>query len=329
MKALLTKLLLTLSIIAFFTACVGEKKNTTIELPKWYLNPPANNFITLYGTGEGKTLNEAKNNALKDMSEKLVVSVASSMNSITTTSDDGTNSSYLKENIKNVKVEAKKITFSNYKTQKAIQNGNSFFVMVSSDRHELFNEQKKEFDLIDRRIDSALKTLVGKSKLEKIHLLQNQQKNLNDGKNKSFVLYAIENDFGYQSYHKKYDDIIGEIDFLKNSVTISINSNLKTDPYKEHIISLLNQNNYKIVTNNSEVVIDINSNVRYSKARGWDIAKVATTINVKAQNKTITNQTINTLGRSSSSKENALVSSGDKFKKEIEKQGVDKVLFGK
>jgi hypothetical protein len=127
MKALLTKLLFILSIIAFFTACVGEKKNTPIQLPKWYLNPPANNFTTLYGTGEGKTLNEAKNNALKDMSEKLVVSVASSMNSITTTSDDGTNSSYLKENIKNVKVEAKKITFSNYKTQKVIQNGNSFF----------------------------------------------------------------------------------------------------------------------------------------------------------------------------------------------------------
>jgi hypothetical protein len=329
MKPLSIRAFFTLLIIISFSGCVGAKKDTQIQIPKWFLNPPANNITTLYGTGEGKSLADAKNNALKDMSEKLVITVASSVNSITTTSYDGVNSNYLKENIKNVKVDAKKITFSNYKTSKAIQSDNSFFVMVNSARNELFNEQKKEFDLIDDKINSTLKTLQNKSKLEKIHLLQNLKPTLIEGKNKAFILYAIENSFAYQTYHKKYDDITNEIDFLKNNLTIQINSNLKIDPYKEHITALLNQNNYKTVPNNAEVIININSNVRYSKARGWDIAKVATTLNVTADNKTSTNQTINTLGRSSSSKKNALVSSGDRFKKEIEKQGVDKIIFGK
>lgn len=330
MKSLSIKILLTCFVILFISGCGATKsKPASTQLPSWYLNPPTNTALSLYGTGESSTLNKAKNNALKDMSEKLVVSVESSMNTIVRTSTDGTDSSYSEQNIKDVQVEAKKITFSNYKTQKAIQSGGRFFVLVNSDRGELFNEQKKAFSLIDAKIDSKTSVAKNQSTLEKIYTLQNLVLTLNDAKNKAFVLYAIKNQFNYQTYHKKYDSLINQIDVLKNSVSVSIKSNMKNAPYKEHITSLLNKNNYKIVKQNADVIIDINNNVRYSKARGWDIAKVATTINVKTQNKNISNQTINTIGRSSSSQENALVSSGDRFKKMIEKDGVDKLLFGK
>ncbi len=56
----------------FVTACSQQPtlSNTVQTLPSWYLNPTPNSTVFLYGVGEGKTLQEAKNHALNDVSSK-------------------------------------------------------------------------------------------------------------------------------------------------------------------------------------------------------------------------------------------------------------------
>jgi len=249
--------------------------------------------------------------------------VQSSINTITKASGK----TYSKNIIKDIKLEAKKITFSNYKVKKAIQSSNSFFALVSVNRNELFIQKQKEFKLLDNKIKNNKKNLQDKAKLEQIYILEKMKPSINEAKNTAFVLYAINNDFNYQIYHKEYNNHINTLNNLKNNLSLKITSNTKDSLYKQYLIGLLNQNNYKVSEDAQDVNIKILNNIRYSFARGWHIAKVSTTLNIMANDKVISNHIINTVGRSSSNKQNALVSSAYQFNKKIKKLGLHKILF--
>jgi len=312
-------------IVLSIQGCSNSNKTIQTSLPIWYLNSPTNTIQSLYGTGEADSLNEAKTNALNNMSEQLIVSIESSMNTITKSSSN----SYSKELIRNINLSAKKITFSNYKVNKAIHSGNSFFVLVSTNRIELFNEKQKEFNLINKKIDTVISQSKKLSKLEKIYAIEQIKPNINEAKNLAFTLYAINNKFNYQSYFMKYDKYINNINSLKNNLIIKIISNTKNTMYIKHLKALLTNNNYKISSTNENVLIEISNNIRYSTARGWKIAKVSTTIEVLVNNKSIATNTISTIGRSTSNNQNAIVSSAAQFKKKISTIGLNKILFNK
>jgi hypothetical protein len=289
------------------------------------MNSPLNTSTTLYGTGEANSLNEAKTNALNNMSQQLVVSVQSSMNTITKSSSN----SYSKELIRDIKLSAKKITFSNYKVQKVVQSGNSFFVLLSVNRIKLFNEKQKELNTLDIKIETSLTNMQNSTKIEQIYNLEQLKPTILEARNLAFTLYAINNQFDYQSYYSKYDKHLNNINLLKNSLVIKLVSNTKNTMYIEYLKELLNKNNYKTSTSNEDVLIKISNNIRYSIARAWQIAKVSTTLDVLANNKSISTNTISTIGRSTSSKQNALASSAKQFKKKINTIGINKILFNK
>jgi len=54
---------------------------------------------------------------------------------------------------------------------------------------------------------------------------------------------------------------------------------------------------------------------------------VSSNISVISEGKTVSNMTISSVGRSSTSKENALINASKYFKNEIEKQGLNQLLF--
>ena len=57
---------------------VNCSQNQTIELPKWYINPPQNDSIKLYGVGYGMNIQNAEQNALDNLAQKIVVNISSS-----------------------------------------------------------------------------------------------------------------------------------------------------------------------------------------------------------------------------------------------------------
>jgi len=307
-------------IIINITACSSSKQTS---LPKWYLNSPSNTHNTLYGTGEAYSLNEAKTNALKNMSEQLVVSVKSSMSTITKTSS----STYDKQLIRDINLKTKKISFSNYKVTKAVQTAGTFYVLVEVDKIELFNEKQEELRLLDNKIDTSINNMQSLSKLEKIYALEKLKPTILEAKDLSFIVHAINNNFDYSPYFTKYEEYINQINILKNNLNIKIISNTKNTHYKEYLKELLTKENYKVSNSNEDVIIKISNNIRYSTARGWQIVKASSTLNIISNNKTVSTKTISTIGRSSSTKQNALQSSALAFKKKIQKIGIDKILY--
>ncbi|WP_419770823.1 MAG: LPP20 family lipoprotein [Candidatus Marinarcus sp.] len=320
------------SMLFLFTGCVQMPlmKKETAQVPQWYLNAPANTSAYLYGTGEGTSLQSAKSAALNDMSGRLSVQVSSSLNQTTTTSRNNSGENgYNKEVTQNINIAVQNINFTNAVIEKTITLGNSFFVLMKVNRQELFNQTKQEFDMTNRRINDLLEVSNVQPILEQIYTLQNLQPVLLEAKNQASVLKALNNGFDESSYFHHYSRIENSLVTSKAAVKIKIATNLQSSYFADEFIDELNKNEYKIVSSNENVKITLNNKVNYSTAMGWKIAKVATTISVISNGKIISNNIINSVGRSTSSEINAVMSASKDFKLQLLKKGLDSILFNK
>ena len=182
---ILRNFILFLSFSIIFTGCIKmptskDGKHTASSIPNWYLKAPQNSSEYIYGTGESNSIDNAKNEALNNMSARLVTSVGSSLKSTTKSSSDGT---YSKDVSKQLKVEVQKIRFANATIEKNAVVGNNFYVLAKVDRIELFNTKKKDFNVLNTRIDTRYKQLESMPKLEKINGLSQLYPNLIKAKN--------------------------------------------------------------------------------------------------------------------------------------------------
>ena len=327
------KQLATVSFVAvFYTGCIGGKMpEKEIKLPSWYLNAPLNNGLYLYGSGEGSTLEQSKSNALNAMAAGLVVSVASSTQINTKTTLSNNQESYSKDVSKNLKVEVQKIKFTNATLKNSEHLGGKFYTLMQTNRIDLFDQQKGEFDGKDQRIEMLYRRLEGKSKLEQIHILQNIYPDIKEAKAQAIVLHAINNDFEYGHYIKKYDSYIDRIDEIKSLVLISVVTKQGVGNFKDHLIDMLNRDKFKVTFENkkSDIEIELSVQPKYSMASGWHIAKVTTTVSVVTNGKIVSNKIINSVGRSSTSQEGALEDASKRFRESLEKETLDKIVFGK
>ncbi len=326
------KLLIAIFIIVFLNACFSNVTSLSQEesIPVWYMNAPLNNAVFIYGEGQSTNLSDAKDNALNAMASKLVVSVGSTTSSITTTSVKNTVSSYSKDVTKDVQIDVQKIKFTNASVDKSTKIADEYYILMKVNRIELFDNKKKEFDINDNRITSEYNSLSRYGKLEQIHILQNIYPSIIEAKKESIILNVINNDFDNASYMEKYDSYIDKISQLKNDSTIMVITNNKEKYFADLLIDILNQNQYKVSnSSNSDLEVSLNNKVKYSIARGWNIAKVTTTISVSSNNKIISNMIINSLGRSSTSSESALENASQNFLMQIQEKTLDKVIFNK
>ena len=327
-------ILLVTTITLILSGCMSNMlpKKQELSLPSWYINSPTNTTLYIYGEGEGSSIKEAKSNALDTMASRLVVSVSSSMTTKTDTSRSSTSgSSYSKDVSKSVKLDVEKIKFSNAKAIESTNLGNKFYVLMKVNREKLFDSKKKEFDINDKRVDTLYNSLSSLSKLEQIHTLQDMYPKVINGKRQAIVLNAIKNDFDQGPFLEKYDSYIDAIYDLKSTSIIVVKTNSKDKYFADQLVDQLNQQQFKISTNSDDgdIIIKINNKVKYSIARGWNIAKVSTTLSVVSAGKIVSNKIISTVGRSSTSKESALENASLSFIKRVKKETLDKVIFSK
>lgn len=328
---MISKLLVSFILALFLSGCFQQPSSapsSSYSIPKWYLNPIPNSNIYLYGVGEGKTLKEAKNNALNDMASRLSVTIDSSIQQYKNITSSNTSvGNYQKKLTQNINVEVKKINFTNASVTNSEILNNSFFVQMKVNRQELFNAHKNAFDLTEQTIQTNVKQSSSLPILERIYALKQLEPTLEKATSQALILNAIENSFVVQPFVKNYQDIQNQAQTLKNNLRVKLSTNLTQKHFANELLSLLNAQGYKIVSTQPNVEIHLNHTVNYSVALGWQITKVSSNISVISSDKTVSNTVINSVGRSSSSKENALVNASKYFKNEVEKQGLDRVLF--
>ncbi|MCK5294157.1 MAG: LPP20 family lipoprotein [Arcobacteraceae bacterium] len=315
-----------LTSLLLMTGCIKQNTQKIVQedIPQWYLSPIQNNQNFIYGTGEGYSLDEAKNNALNDISSRLIVSVSSTLNTTTFSSSSG---NYSKNTKKSLNIESQKIKFNNPKIKKSTKNNQIIYIMMQVNRDKLFTEKRKEFIFENQQLTQKYKNIKTKSLLEQIFDLKELKSTLIKSKNKAYILYAINNNFDYSQYINNYNHYLEEENRLKSIISISISTNNKNEFFKDILSQKLNKNNYKLKTTDGDIQISIKNNIRYSEARGWEIAKVTTTLSVSTKSKILSNTIIKTIGRSTSTKLNALSSASQQFTKKLNQIGINRILF--
>lgn len=304
-----------------------QNDNKTQAIPSWYLSPTPNSETYLYGVGEGKTLQEAKNSALNDMASRLSVTLDSSINQYKQSVSFNTTQSYQKKITENINVEVKAINFTNASIEHSEVVANSFFVLAKVNRQELFNSYKNAFDLSESTVNSTVQNSKNKPILERIYTLQAALPTIEKATSQAIILSAINTQFDSNRYLMKYTTISNDISTLKDQLKIKIATNLSQKLFANEFIDALNQEGYKVSNSQHNLEIQLLSTVNYSIALGWEIAKVSTTISVISEGKIVSNNIISSIGRSSSSSENALLNASKTFKQEVLKKGLNAILF--
>lgn len=313
--------------IIFFVGCGKNEPIQSSTIPTWYLNSPNNTPLYLYGEGSGYTLEEAKINALNTMASKLIVSISSSLSTQTNTYTNSISSSYDKSVSKKLNQDVEKIEFTNATVEKAEQIINQFYVLMRVNREQLFLLKKKDFINQDKRIEKLFSNAQLKDPFEKIFALNEIIELSKDASKKVKILNAIDNDFNAQKYINKYTQYQDIQNELKHNTPLQLSSNLENDYFKNIVKELLSLERYKI-SQNSQVKLELFTTIQNSQTMGWNIVKANTNITLKNNTKILSSYTINSIGRSSTSKESAISNAALDLKNQIKKKRIENILFG-
>ena len=106
---------------------------TLQKTPKWYIDSQQNTDAILYGVGSSPNKEQAIQEALSNMKEKVYTSVSSSK----FIQDMVVNEQIASEYINNVKLKTPNIPISNYKITKIEEKNEVFYAMVEVEKHKL------------------------------------------------------------------------------------------------------------------------------------------------------------------------------------------------
>ena len=187
MKKLLSALLLTL---VFSCSSISGTSSGDIS---WYLSPVQNNSESIYGVGQGHTLEEATKSALSDASARLSTTVSSTSTTLLEESKYDVNDEFRQQISQNIE----KIEFPNFEVTKSTTKDAATYVEVMIDRKQFVDLQK-----------------------EKIEFLDNQIRNINKSVNKQNIIQQ-------RSSYNKIIDLGGQSEILTRIIYPASNGELK------------------------------------------------------------------------------------------------------
>ena len=148
-----------------FISCSSSQKELKIQsIPSWFLSSQVQDKDNLYGRSSAYSLEEAKKQALSNISSYLSVEIQSSTN-IQKKSGNG----YYDKNVsQKINTSTKKLQFTNAKIIKNIIIDSKYYVLVQVNKNKLFDENKNILLNSDKNINNKMDEHKNSSLLEKI-----------------------------------------------------------------------------------------------------------------------------------------------------------------
>ena len=136
-----------------FISCTGaQKKLKSQDIPSWFLSSPAQDKNNLYGTSSAYSLEQAKKQALNNISSYLSIEIQSS-----TEIQKNSGNGYYNHNIsQNISTNTKKLQFTNTKIIKDTIINSKYYVLVQVNKNKLFDENKNILLNSDKNINNLL-----------------------------------------------------------------------------------------------------------------------------------------------------------------------------
>ncbi|OCL86599.1 LPP20 family lipoprotein [Arcobacter porcinus] len=269
------KTIIYLIIALFLTSCSNNKPEPqALSYPNWYLNPTQNTLTTLYGVGEGRTLTEATNSALDNLSSRLLVTVQSN---ITITEKSYRDFREYATSTTNSEISSKtaELGFKNYKIDESIYFSGKNIVQVSIKKDDLIQTIKSDIEKLYSELD-----FVKKQQYDTLTLYLKEQELLSkfyNSSNKAQILDSL----GYDiKFIQKTNSLRDEINSLKNRATFYISADNESSKYKNIFKDALLKRGFKVVNSIAPYELNLGSEISRKSPQGFYIYENILTITI-------------------------------------------------
>jgi len=321
------KTIISIFITLFIIGCGGSRQPEPVSYPSWFLNPPANDGSSLYGTGEGRDIDSAKASALNSVAASLSITVSSQFKKNESSQSFNGNENAYHSALNTVKAEVKAIEFSDYKI---IQNqvvGSKALVLVEVSRFKLFTAQKEKLERFSQELKTEQNNINRQSSLKKAYLYEQNRDKTQRLTSLALLIKSINSDFDTAPYFQQTADIkqaqSDAIDDAKVSITAEPDAEVFVAVLKEG----LNKAGVKIVTRGANTSIHLKNSFQTDEIYGFKIAKATLSIFTQdSSHKNIATKMITLSGKSRYDYDKAKASASQGLGKKIEAEGIYSVL---
>jgi hypothetical protein len=326
---------LILIIIALIVVGCGSSKPPVVEkkevkIASWYISPPNNDNIYLYGVAEGTNMQKATQNALENLSSRLSVTISSQIEDTTTSKREYSN--YLKKSTTKVsKSETKELTLNNYKIQNSQKVAyNRYLVMVSIKKSEIIKSIKDKISQIDINIDTELKH-ISTDVISQIVKYTKVLNILNQNISKADILSRLDSSYDIGKYYQRVANISKEIAQLKNSISFYIEYDHNSESLIEIIKNELSKYEYNIsdTKNSDSILLKVSTNLTQKRAYDFKIVEADMSIRVSSNSISLGGSSIRFKSASTTSFYNATVKLKESLRKYIKENKIVSIVGSK
>ena len=212
-----------LLLLLLLLSCSNNLVNNISNAPKWYVNPPQNNHIYLYGVGYGSSLQEATKISLNNIAEKILVTVSSSLKINNQESTVNDNSEHESRQEQDITLQVKEIDFTDYQLVKSDQSGKTIYSLVKVKRKDLtdyyFAQIKKDHIIIK----AATNDLNSLSYIEQFTKINKVKDLIIKNETKLELLKILDADSKiFNKYIKYYNLLLKKQIWLKNNIILKV-----------------------------------------------------------------------------------------------------------
>ncbi len=289
------------------------------EVPNWFYSiPQSSNYF--YGAGSGETFEDAKNSALNQIASTISVTISSSFSKYESYTEDSQTKDFYKSLTNKINSEVKKINFTNVEIVDSVKVGDTIYLLVRVNKSILFKNIKREFDLINSKIEEQLESVKNSSNIEKLIVYNRISPLIEKAIYKLNLLKAVNPSFNISSYMKKYSEIIKEKLNLLHHITFNVEGD---NLFAKKLIEAMNELDYQI--GNSNVIIKIRPSIRKSKPMGMAVVRATIHIELLVNGRVLKSNSMEVKGLSDTFDE-ALSNAANNFKEKIKEIGINKFL---
>lgn len=256
-------------------------------IPAWYISPPIDNDITLYGIGEGKTKDDAIQSALANLAGKLGTQIQAHEKLIKT---QYTSAYRYNEEINQRTIEStiRKITLNQYKVVESEHvDYQQFLAMVSSNKLLLGKSLQQSLNQQIAHYETAKKSLSNAAGFSRFQFFAKQKQSLETFNNNLSALLTLKKSSHIQPYQNYLNDV--QTNFKhSHQQTVFYIKHQPTANYIEKVISdKLLQAGLKTTKNSDEAtnVINITTSLKQTKAYEFMILRESVELETLEANK--------------------------------------------
>ncbi len=249
----LTIRIIYLVFVSILISCANKK-------PDWFMNPPISNDI-IYGIGVSNyNFEDARKNALNDISSQIQVNISSDFNNNVYENSSGLNMEITNSNLQ---IKSNDILITNYRSEKQESKDGIYYVMLSIDRNILTVQTSNKIDSIMQDLEIMRNSLIKeKDQIKQIKNIKDIKDKMQNLQKQITLINGLDLKYDTTNKLEEVENIKKNIDRIMENISFFIDSD--NQEITDLLSSALSENGYNVAKNNSKnnIIIKVNSSFK-------------------------------------------------------------------